>query len=81
MLQVLRIDAKKQSIDLSKKNVKVEEIEEFKEKFARSKAVHQIMKLLSVKTGKEIEKLYEQFCWPLYKIYGHAFFAFKEALK
>ena len=53
VLRVLRIDPQKGFFDLSKKSVKVEEIEE----------------------------LYEMFCWPLYKKYGHAYIAFKNALK
>ena len=28
-----------------------------------------------------IEELYEMFCWPLYKKFGHAYIAFKQALK
>ena len=39
------------------------------------------MKLLSVKAKQPIEELYEMFCWPLYKKYGHAYIAFKNALK
>ena len=58
-----------------------EEIEEFKETYLKSKTVHGIMKLLSVKTQKPIEELYEMFCWPLYKKFGHAYIAFKQALK
>ena len=50
---------------------KLEEIEEFKETYLKSKTVHGIMKLLSVKTQKPIEELYEMFCWPLYKKFGH----------
>ena len=81
VLRVLRIDPQKGFFDLSKKSVKIEEIEEFKETYLKSKTVHGIMKLLSVKTQKPIEELYEMFCWPLYKKFGHAYIAFKQALK
>ena len=81
VLRVLRIDPQKGFFDLSKKSVKVEEIEEFKETYLKSKTVHGIMKLLSVKAKQPIEELYEMFCWPLYKKYGHAYIAFKIALK
>lgn len=81
VLRVLRIDEKKGYVDLSKKSVKVEEIEEFKEKYQRAKTVHAIMRLLAYKTQCPIEQLYSEFGWPLYKIYGNPFVAFKEALK
>jgi hypothetical protein len=45
------------------------------------KKVHEIMKILAFKVKIDLEKLYYQFGWPLYKIYGHAYVAFKEALK
>lgn len=81
VLRVLRIDPQKGFFDLSKKSVKVEEIEEFKETYLKSKTVHGIMKLLSVKAKQPIEELYKMFCWPLYKKYRHAYIAFKTALK
>ena len=81
VLRVLNIDTKKKCLDLSKKTVDSREIENFKDFYAKSKAVHGIMKLLSVKTGKKIEDLYNGFCWPLYDIYEHAYNAFKAALK
>ena len=76
-----RVNFVKGFFDLSKKSVKVEEIEEFKETYIKSKTVHGIMKLLAVKSKTPIEKLYEMFCWPLYKKYNHAYFAFKQALQ
>ena len=81
ILRVLRVDSQKGFFDLSKKSVKEEEKEEFKEKFVQSKNVHAIMKLLSFKTQVPILELYEQFCWKLYADYGHAINAFKQALK
>lgn len=81
VLRVLRIDTSQGYIDLSKKSVMGEEVEHFKDKYFKSKAVHTIMKLLSHKTKQPIEKLYSQIGWPLYKLYGHAYDALKEAMK
>jgi translation initiation factor 2 subunit 1 len=81
VLRVLRLDTNQGYIDLSKKSVNSQEVEEFKEKYAKSKKVHEIMKILSFKAKIGLEDLYKEFCWPLYKIYGHAHNAFKEALK
>jgi translation initiation factor 2 subunit 1 len=81
VLRVIRVDTQQGYIDLSKKSVQSEEIEVFKEKYYQSKKVHEIMKILSCKVKIELEKIYIQIAWPLYKQYGHAFLAFKEALK
>ncbi len=81
VLRVLRVDLEKGYMDLSKKTVQSEEIEEMKERYYQSKKVHEIMKILAFKVKIDLEKLYQQIGWPLYKIYGHAYVAFKEALK
>jgi len=81
VLRVLRVDKTQGYIDLSKKSVQIEEIEEFKETYYQSKKVHEIMKILAFKVKQDLEKLYTQVAWPLYKIYGHAYIAFKQALK
>lgn len=81
VLRVIRVDPVQGYIDLSKKSVQSEEIEEFKEHFYQSKKVHEIMKILAFKVKMDLEKLYIQLGWPLYKLYGHAYTAFKEALK
>ena len=80
VLRVLRVDVTQGYIDLSKKSVKLEEIEKFKEEYYKSKKVDTIMKNLAIKTGKDIEYLYQNLCWPLYQTYGHAHDAFKEAM-
>lgn len=51
------------------------------EKFAKSKAVHSIMKHVAKSENVHVEKLYEQFGWPLYRKYEHAYNAFKLALQ
>lgn len=81
VLRVLRVDADQGYVDLSKKTVKVEEVEEFKETYFKSKKVDAIMKNLACKTGKDLEELYKNLAWPLYKKYDHAHDAFKEALR
>lgn len=81
VLRVIRVDKDQGYIDLTKKTVKHEEIQDFSEGFLKSKNVHLIMKNLAVDTDKEMEELYIQFGWPLYRIYGHAFDAFKAVLK
>ncbi len=81
VLRVLRVDTNQGYIDLSKKSVQSDEIEEFKEKYYQSKKVHEIMKILACKVKIDLEKLYSSIAWPLSKKHGHTFFAFKEALK
>jgi translation initiation factor 2 subunit 1 len=81
VLRVLRVDTQQGYIDLSKKAVKTEEIEDFKEHYLKGKTVHGIMKLLSYNTKVELERLYPMVCWPLYKLYNHAHDGFKDILK
>ena len=80
VLRVLRVDPQQGYIDLSKKSVQTDEIEDFKETFYQSKKVHEIMKILAFKVKIDLEKLYQTVAWPLYEHYDHAFTAFKEAL-
>lgn len=80
VLRVLRVDTQKGFIDLSKKQVKADEIEECKKKFGKSKAVEGIVKLLSVHTKKSMESLYKTIIWPLYKKHEHAYDALKSLL-
>ena len=80
VLRVLRVDTQKGFIDLSKKQVKADEIEECKKKFGKSKAVEGIVKLLSVHTNKSMEYLYKNLIWPLYKTHEHAYDALKSVL-
>ncbi|KAL6071852.1 hypothetical protein QOT17_006023 [Balamuthia mandrillaris] len=86
VLQVLRVDKEKGYIDLSKKNLKEEDIAECTQKFMKSKTVHSIMAHVAdtqeVPEGaapKTMEELYAQLGWPLYRKYGHAYDAFKKA--
>lgn len=74
---VLRVDKDKGYIDLSKRRVSPEDIQKCEEKFNRSKAVHSILRHVSETCKVRVEDLYKQFGWDLYKIYGHAYDAFK----
>lgn len=77
---VLRVDRDKGYIDLSKRRVSPEEIDRFEEKFNKSKTVHSIMRHVAEKHNVSLEELYKVIAWPLYRIHGHAFDAFKLAL-
>lgn len=74
---VLRVDKEKGYIDLSKRRVSPEDIAACEERYNRSKLVHGIVGHVAETCGVEIEELYTQVAWPLYKMYGHAFEAFK----
>lgn len=77
---VLRVDREKGYIDLSKKKVSPEEIQKCEEKYNKSKTVHSILRHVAERKGISLEQLYENFGWPLYRKYGHAYEAFKQAL-
>eukprot|EP00917_Polyrhabdina_sp_WS-2016_P012980 GHVP01028552.1.p1 GENE.GHVP01028552.1~~GHVP01028552.1.p1 ORF type:complete len:327 (+),score=63.89 GHVP01028552.1:65-982(+) len=77
---VVCVDKEKGYIDLSKKSVTPEEAAECNENFLKSKAVHGIVISLSEKHKLEPLDIYEGFGWPLYKIYDHAFDAFRDIL-
>ena len=51
------------------------------EKYNKSKMVHSIMRHVAETTGQDLEQLYGQIGWPLYKLYGHAFEAFKQMVQ
>jgi len=77
---VMRVDKEKGYIDLSKRRVSPEEVIKAEEKYNKSKAVHGIIRHVAEKKGLDLETLYEQFGWPLYKKYGHAYDAFRLAI-
>ncbi|KAI8321618.1 hypothetical protein GQ54DRAFT_297882 [Martensiomyces pterosporus] len=77
---VLRVDKEKGYIDLSKRQAAPEDAQKCEEKYQKSKAVHSIINHVAKKLGQDIEDLYTQFGWPLYKKYGHAYDAFKLAI-
>ena len=77
---VLRVDKEKGYIDLSKRRVAADDIKLCDERYQRSKAVHSIMKHVSEVEHIELEQLYQQTAWPLYKKHGHAYEAFRAAI-
>jgi len=77
---VLRVDKEKGYIDLSKRRVSEEEIAKSEEKYNKSKAVHSIIRHAAETLHQDMEVLYTQVAWPLYKKYGHAYEAFKVAI-
>jgi translation initiation factor 2 subunit 1 len=74
---VLRVDEEKGYIDLSKRRVDATDIAKCEEKYAKSRAVHSILRNVSEKTGFPLLHLYEQFGWDLHKRYEHAYTAFQ----
>ncbi|RKP17008.1 Pkr kinase domain Eif2alpha Amp-Pnp complex [Rozella allomycis CSF55] len=78
---VLRVDKEKGYIDLSKRRVSPEDIKKCEERYGKSKVVNSIVRMISEKRGIPMEDLNAKFIWPLYKQFGHAYDAFKAALK
>lgn len=76
-VMVLRVDKEKGYIDLSKRRVAQEDIQKCEERFNKSKMVHSIMRHVAETTHADLEELYKNIAWPLYRIFGHAFDAFK----
>lgn len=76
---VLRVDSQKGYIDLSKRRVSPKDILKCEEKFSKSKKVHQTVRHVAQKHNMTVEELNRRAIWPLYKKYGHALDALKEA--
>eukprot|EP00210_Caulerpa_lentillifera_P003979 g3797.t1 len=74
---VLRVDPEKGYIDLSKRRVSPEDIAACDERYTKSKLVHSIMRHTADTLEMDLEDLYRMIAWPLYRLYGHAFEAFK----
>lgn len=72
-LQVIRVEAEKGYIDLSKKYMTHEEGEECNEKFQKSKAIHSIFNRLSDTMNIEMGNLLSEVCWPLYGSFDSAY--------
>ncbi|KAI9276174.1 eukaryotic translation initiation factor 2 alpha subunit-domain-containing protein [Sporodiniella umbellata] len=78
---VLRVDEEKGYIDLSKRRVTPEDIVKCEEKYKKSKQVHSILRHVAEKNNVPLQTLYETIGWPLYKKFGHAYDAFKVAIR
>jgi translation initiation factor 2 alpha subunit (eIF-2alpha) len=57
--------------------VSVEELAACEEKYNKSKLVHSIMRHVAETQDVDLVHLYSVVAWPLYKLYGHAYDAFK----
>lgn len=68
-------------IDLSKKQVAPDEAEKCEERFNKAKAVNSAMRHIAELQGRDLEEVYEKIAWPLYRKYGHAYDAFKMAIR
>ena len=67
-------------IDLSKRRVDPEDVIKCEERYNKAKAVHSVLRQVADMKKRNLEDLYKQIGWPLYRKYGHAYDAFKLAL-
>ncbi|PWA70131.1 eukaryotic translation initiation factor 2 subunit alpha [Artemisia annua] len=74
---VLRVNAEKGYIDLSKKRLSEQDVQICEERYSKSKMVHSIMRHVAETMNVDLEDLYIHVGWPLYRKYGHAVEAFK----
>jgi translation initiation factor 2 subunit 1 len=80
VVMVLRVDANKGYIDLSKKRVAADDIAECEKRFTKSKTVNSILRHVAEMTRTDIEVLYEAIVWPLYERFEHALDAMRMAV-
>ena len=80
VVMVMRVDKEKGYVDLSKRRVPAEDVPKFNAHFAKSKAVHSIVRHVAMTTDYMLEDIYINVVWPLYKEFGHAHDAFKRAI-
>jgi translation initiation factor 2 subunit 1 len=67
---VLRVDADRGYIDLSKKRVHAEDEVKSKDAFGKAKLVHGIMRHIATICGKDLASVCQLISWPLYKTLG-----------
>jgi len=67
---VLRVDADRGYIDLSKRRVAAEDQLKAKEQFARNKTIHGIMRHVATIVEKPLDEVCRLISWPLYKEFG-----------
>ncbi len=68
ILRVIRVDREKGYIDLSKKQVNVEDENEGQQKYANSTQLHSILIHVAQHCNMPIIELYQKYIWPLYKL-------------
>jgi len=79
-MQVLHVDQEGGYIDLSKRTIQMDDIEEKKVFYKKSQMVHLIMKLTAVTLNQKLSDCYEAFGWDIYDHFEHALDAFKLSL-
>ncbi len=67
-------------IDLSKRRVDPEDVVKCEERYNKAKAVHSVLRHVAEVHKRNLEDLYKEIGWPLYRKYGHAYDAFRIAL-
>lgn len=73
---VVRVDAEKGYLDLSKRKVDPEAAAAKEESFAKAKAVHSIMRHVAGQSNVDVEDLCMKTSWPLHKKHGSAYDVF-----
>ena len=68
-------------IDLSKRQVEPADVTKCLDRFNKAKAVHSVLKYIAGEQKMTLEGMYQLIGWPLYKKYGHAYDAFKLAIR
>ncbi|CAM8939509.1 unnamed protein product [Rhodiola kirilowii] len=76
-LMVVNVNEEKGYVDLSRRNLNAKDVKKCEERFTKSKTVHSIFWHVAETLKIDLEKLYVEIGWPLYRNYGHAFEAFK----
>ncbi|KAJ8908807.1 hypothetical protein NDN08_005511 [Rhodosorus marinus] len=79
VLAVVRVDKEMGYIDLSKRRVAPTDIAYMEDKWNKGRTVHSIMRHIAETVGRDLEDLYVQWGWPMYRKYGHAFDGFRLA--
>ena len=80
VLRVVGVDNVRGYIDLSNGFDNPEEVDKCNLRYAKSKQVENIVKLLALRTYKSMEAIYKKVIWPLYKTHNHALDALKEII-
>jgi translation initiation factor 2 subunit 1 len=69
---VLRVDAEKGYVDLSKKHVTAADATLAEERHTKTRAVHSLLTRVATKSGVSLQSLYEVFGWDLHRRFDHA---------
>jgi translation initiation factor 2 alpha subunit (eIF-2alpha) len=75
-MSILRIDTIKGYMDVSKKNLTVEDVKQAQLRYRKAKVVHAILGQVAKASKVPLAELYKVIAWPLYRECGHAYDAF-----